>query len=459
MFIVRLFLKFSELLLIGWLISPTKLYVRGDFQVCTPNFCLYSKCDDSACKNSGKGSNKILFHNVTTCGCCNRCIEQLDEGSDCLLEMKGNLPDTQCGPHLRCSLDRKSPTNAACKKISEVTRSGCEHNRIQVGSSQFRMIFDQQPECDQFGDYAVRQCRHGTLCQCVKPFLNITSGELQIQPIFGTDVYTKRNSMNCLCSYQFEKMNEKLREFVNSLEQNQRRTMADSKDLTHWPNQIEPIFSVRCKPNGNYEPFQIYGNYTYCVEESTGKVIDRPVRYEHAKDLPCYSHRYSFQTACLSHYNKMINEYHRIEKNLKANSIGFDDVNCDLDGSYSPVQCENDKCYCVDKSGRKYPKTSVDRNDDYFARTQQCTCVRNQDLIRQITKRDKITEIFSKYHCDQNGNYLPLQCSTTECYCVDPITGFAVTDGSLKTEKKIIKSFKCYLNYPNKQLLDLLIDI
>lgn len=34
-------------------------------------------------------------------------------------------------------------------------------------------------------------------CQCVKPFLNITSGELQIQPIFGTDVYTKRNSMNC----------------------------------------------------------------------------------------------------------------------------------------------------------------------------------------------------------------------------------------------------------------------
>lgn len=86
-------------------------------------------------------------------------------------------------------------------------------------------------------------------------------------------------------------------------------------------------------------------------------------------------------------------------------------------------------------------------------------CVRNQDLIRQITKRDKITEIFSKYHCDQNGNYLPLQCSTTECYCVDPITGFAVTDGSLKTEKKIIKSFKCYLNYPNKQLLDLLIDI
>lgn len=82
-------------------------------------------------------------------------------------------------------------------------------------------------------------------------------------------------------------MNEKLREFVNSLEQNQRRTMADSKDLTHWPNQIEPIFSVRCKPNGNYEPFQIYGNYTYCVEESTGKVIDRPVRYEHAKDLPC----------------------------------------------------------------------------------------------------------------------------------------------------------------------------
>ena len=83
-------------------------------------------------------------------------------------------------------------------------------------------------------------------------------------------------------------------------------------------------------------------------------------------------------------------------------------------------------------------------------------CLRNKNLIRDIGKRDKITELFSKYQCDINGNYLPLQCSNTDCYCVDQITGHAILDehGSmqiaLKTEQEQIHRLSCYRNYPDE---------
>ena len=46
---------------------------KCEFQKCTPRYCLLQKCPDKPCK----GDNKILFHNVTTCGCCNECVEEL----------------------------------------------------------------------------------------------------------------------------------------------------------------------------------------------------------------------------------------------------------------------------------------------------------------------------------------------------------------------------------------------
>lgn len=74
-------------------------------------------------------------------------------------------------------------------------------------------------------------------------------------------------------------------------------------------------------------------------------------------------------------------------------------------------------------------------------------------MIRDIKKedRDKITEIFAHYQCDRNGNYRPMQCAESVCYCVNDY-GFAYSTQdadrliALKTDIEGIKKLNetCY---------------
>lgn len=77
-------------------------------------------------------------------------------------------------------------------------------------------------------------------------------------------------------------------------------------------------------------------------------------------------------------------------------------------------------------------------------------CVRELEMIRNIKKedQDKITEIFAHYQCDRNGNYRPMQCTESVCYCVDDY-GFAQDSNAiLKTDVEGIKKLNgtCYNN-------------
>ena len=90
-----------------------------------------------------------------------------------------------------------------------------------------------------------------------------------------------------VCSYQFENVNEKLREMIHSLKENERWEILPDIEKYNQHRDMDPIFFVRCQSNGNFEPYQSYGNYSYCVDEKTGRVQDRPVLMEHASELPC----------------------------------------------------------------------------------------------------------------------------------------------------------------------------
>ena len=70
-----------------------------------------------------------------------------------------------------------------------------------------------------------------------------------------------------VCARQFVNTNRKLSEF-------------GSKPLS-------PISFLRCKPNGNYEEFQSYHSYDYCVFQQNGTLRDRPVQRKYSKDLSC----------------------------------------------------------------------------------------------------------------------------------------------------------------------------
>ncbi len=63
-----------------------------------------------------------------------------------------------------------------------------------------------------------------------------------------------------------------------------------------------------------------------------------------------------------------------------------------------------------------------------------------------------MTELFSHYKCDKNGNYLPLQCSESVCYAVDGTYGYQISESVLKTDKtKITELIKNYHKYPNPE--------
>ncbi|OTF77129.1 hypothetical protein BLA29_006652 [Euroglyphus maynei] len=129
------------------------------------------------------------------------------ENDDCVLEMKGIIPDTQCGPHLRCVRKTKNEydVDAICRKIGDIenenpqtSEHGCEYENRRFDQNRFQMqTYSLRPECDQFGDYKIRQCKNGTLCQCVKQYKDSGTGKIQTRPIFGTDIYTNADKMNC----------------------------------------------------------------------------------------------------------------------------------------------------------------------------------------------------------------------------------------------------------------------
>jgi len=276
---------------------------------------------------------------------------------------------------------------------------------------------------------------------------------------------------------------------------------------------LDPIHFMRCKPNGNYLEYQRHNGYDYCVFPQNGTLRDRPVQMKYAKDLSCCEYSlssspktcplilslpfsvvksdrkpYEFYTDCIKKYNESITAISDKEKKYSS-VVGWQTPRCDLDGSYAPVQCFNNKCTCVNEEGVPIKDAngfmSVDRNDPFLAANQRCSkfsfllcccclllisnpfpylataCARHLEKIRAIpeSKRNKMTDLFRRYQCNKNGNYLPIQCSDSACYCVDEITGYATdnqdstivndqqtTSHVLKSDPEAIKTLFCNRN-------------
>ncbi|CAG2121020.1 unnamed protein product, partial [Medioppia subpectinata] len=154
-------------------------------------------CDESYCRNPQNGvckeihcvgKDKMLYKNATTCGCCHKCIKILEEGDPCQLSMFRTLPESVCGPHLKCQqVDR----DRICRKISDIPESDdetvglCERELVDLDKYS---VGKPVPECDDFGQYAPKLCRNGTLCHCV---------DKNGQRIFGSATYDKSDDMDC----------------------------------------------------------------------------------------------------------------------------------------------------------------------------------------------------------------------------------------------------------------------
>ncbi|XP_054163327.1 thyroglobulin-like [Oppia nitens] len=412
----------NYLLVLIFLIGQLSYVAIGQEGVtCTDSYCtaIVKNCPEFHCK----GPDMRVYKNATICGCCHLCVKELDEGEVCSPDRSGIIPETMCKPHLKCN---KETTNKKisyiCKKISDIDPNGCEAARVNISTNMNELAAGPPvPECDEFGEYSSVQCKNGTICYCVDKNGN---------RIFGSATYDKIDDMNCLCSRQFNQLNRELAEHQFS---------------------IDPVFFMRCKANGNYEPFQATNNFTYCVNTTDGILHERAVSKQNTDQLPCAHESYSYNTDCIKRYFEAIKNIELLEDE-EYMVVGYDVPKCDLDGNYAPVQCLNDHCYCVNKKGEKIHDTQVARTDIDYAYSQTCSCVRDKELFKDIPdeSRDKVTEMFSEYICDKNGNYLPLQCSESFCYCVDRQNGYINSTFLLKTAGEDIRKLDCYINYPTE---------
>ncbi|GBN52241.1 hypothetical protein AVEN_35219-1 [Araneus ventricosus] len=113
----------------------------------------------------------------------------------------------------------------------------------------------------------------------------------------------------------------------------------------------------------------------------------------------------TFRSKCWNERNslKQIIKKHK-DQNIAL--IGIDLPECDLDGSYAPVQCRKEKCFCVDENGKRYGEYEVNRYSK-DAEDMNCRCVRDKFLIRNEQTKNENMKLFDIYKCAKNGNYRP----------------------------------------------------
>lgn len=93
---------------------------------------------------------------------------------------------------------------------------------------------------------------------------------------------------------------------------------------------------------------------------------------------------------------------------------------CTKEGNYDAKQCigprDKPRCVCVDPEGNRLFGLAFPEQEELY-NTMNCKC------SRAAWERKQAGQTRVTLHCQENGNYEPLQCEDEWCYCVDPATG------------------------------------
>lgn len=340
---------------------------------CSDTYCNNVKCTQTDCQGGR------LVKNATKCGCCHICITPLELGEKCDMKIYAKLSLEECGPGLKCIEGKCAPMNENCAK--EQREYDKKYGNVELTTAPPR------PRCDNFGDFEPVQCKKGRICYCVDKNGN---------RIFGMAPYWQRDQIHCNCSIEYEKFKDRL------------------EDVTYF---------LRCKANGNYDDFQCTDDTCYCIDGKEVAPKDSIVA-----GLKCFvegEHDPEFSTPCF----KLLKSIKQKIQNYSINYdsvIGYDLPECDVDGSFAPVQCKKDKCFCVTKEGHPIKRDpfigesiTVEIPRDFEGRKNSCRCLREKELLAKSENSDQVDEHFKKYKCDKYGNYERMQCIDSMCYCVN----------------------------------------
>ncbi|KAM4026760.1 thyroglobulin [Anomaloglossus baeobatrachus] len=87
---------------------------------------------------------------------------------------------------------------------------------------------------------------------------------------------------------------------------------------------------------------------------------------------------------------------------------------CTKDGRYEEVQCGRSECWCVDEQGHEIQGTKTKGQPKCSSK-----CLRERKTQIDFQRSQPAGSEVYIPACDQNGNYLTVQCAGRHCFCVD----------------------------------------
>lgn len=345
--------------------------------------CPQNACDVTDCAPMDNCNGRVNVKGGW-CGCCDVCMTQLVEGENCMSTLLLGIPSTtECADGLECNVQTMTCNKKGDSEAADTTAdTPCLRRKEEIRKSQengLPLIGVIEPQCDTNGQYAPVQCE-GSICYCVDEMGTAVEG-------YKAGIGELAN-MNCQCA----------------------------RDLAAYMKSglIGKLFY--CADNGNYMPGQGPDATTQkpMVTPSpsgSGSLLSGVLTGTNvAQSGPCLKELLSAQS---------------------SNLLGAFVPECDVDGYYTPRQCQGSECYCVRKDG-----TKIDGYSSPIAMKDHvtCQCARDKDSYQSMGLLGRI------HTCRANGNYQQYQCLGSVCYCTDDI-GTRIGDQSVSIGN--INDLKC----------------
>jgi len=290
--------------------------------------------------------------------------------------------------------------------------SPCLRQRLETRRSGSHVFI---PTCQPDGRYDTVQCNK-SVCFCVDD-----NGK----EIVGTRV-SRQHHLNCARSTT---------NLTGSLTQCQMARQNSSR----YPFGSSHL--IRCKQDGSYQQIQCSGTtgYCWCVDENGFKLTHTESRG--SLRCPVLGGRL---TLCQRQYLESL-------RNPRPNTYT---PRCQQNGKFEGVQCEENKCFCVDtESGRMLRDTSLSK---LFGEP-RCDNKGHGLTLCQLLHEKAVTNPSEEIYipqCKRNGNFEDVQCHglSKECWCVNQegkeLTGTR-TNGTISCSGLGKAVTKCQTEYQN----------
>lgn len=121
---------------------------------------------------------------------------------------------------------------------------------------------------------------------------------------------------------------------------------------------------------------------------------------------------------------------------------------CAPGGAFQPVQCGRGQCWCVDPQGRELAAT---RTTGRLLRCPSRCEVQRSEALKVKARLAAGAEVHIPA-CSAAGDFLPLQCVASRCFCVnsDGKTTLAAPVGGARSCKSLTLNSDCWRGFRRK---------